>query len=345
MTNDKLTKPTDEIAALVARVAHYSESTVTDATRRSYGVEFKYFRQWAEQRNLPALPTNEAVVSCYLVALAEGQVTINWTDRQGNPRVSKKAYKVASIKHVYQAIIFHHRQAGHEWAHANPVITKVLKGLSVRKGTRGRKVQPLTIDDLKLVLSKMRERRFEELKIIRDRAMFTLCFFGAFRRGELVRLRVEDLTFTDQGLVVLLPKSKTDQEGQGQEVAILPQKDPLICPIRLMREWLEKGELKSGYLFCRIDRNGYMGKKHMTGEGFALLVKDYVEQAGLDPEVFSGHSLRAGFATSAAAAGKSLHNIMRQTRHKDERVAMSYIRHGSLFDSNATDGLGDGEDE
>lgn len=121
--------------------------------------------------------------------------------------------------------------------------------------------------------------------------------------------------------------------------------------------WAAGSETRAtaGPIFRRIDIHGCVGARQLTAQSVALIVKNVVEKAGYDPERFAGHSLRAGFATSTAAAGKTLHNIMRQGRWKSERVAMSYIRHGSLFRNNAAAGLstaviepnddGDGRDE
>jgi integrase len=204
---------------------------------------------------------------------------------------------------------------------------------------------PLQVSDLKACLAKMRERRYEDLTVIRDRSLLTLGFFGAFRRGELAVLNVEDVTFTRQGLQVEIRKSKTDPHAVGERIGITVQGDPLICPVRLLSEWLEKSETRTGPIFRRIDKSGCVGNRPLTGQAVALIVKGIVERAGYDPEQYAGHSLRSGFATSAAARGTTLHNIMRHTRHKSERIAMGYIRPASVFVANATEGLGDLEEK
>ena len=219
-----------------------------------------------------------------------------------------------------------------------------MHGIKYRKGDTKKRMAPLEIADLRACLAKMRERRFEDLTIIRDRALLALGFFSAVRRAELVALNVEDLEFTKHGLVVTIRKSKTDQFAEGVTVGIKPQKDPNVCAVALVRRYLDVSELKSGPLFRRIDsRSDCMGDRALTRQVVAMVVKQYAERAGLDPTRFAGHSLRAGFVTSAAAKGVTLHNIMRQTRHKSERVAMTYIRPATVFNNNPTDGLGDEE--
>lgn len=339
MTSD-LTGPK---SALVARAAHYGASTIQDDTIKRYASIFSHFEKWCDRLGLSPLPPEPATVACYLAALADGAVRVDY-EIKGKAFTSQKPYKFSTIQQVYTGLIQSFRGRGYEWPQAQPAIVKVMHGIAVRKGTRKRKMEPLKVDDLRNILGSLRERRFEDLTVIRDRALLSLCFFGALRRGELVKLKVEDLTFTDEGLVVLIRKSKEDPTSEGQEVGILPQKDPRVCPIALLRDWLEKSETKAGWIFRRIDRNGCMGNRPLTGQGFALLVKAHVERVGLDPENFAGHSLRAGFATTAAKKGVGLPSIMRQGRWKDQRVAMTYIRPATVLEDNATEGLSDDDE-
>lgn len=333
----------DDLRELVASAAAYSQSTITDATRLCYQQEFRRFVAWASERELPFMPTTIEVVVVYLAALADGNVEVRWLDRGGNPRSSKKAYKYGSIQHAYQAIIFCMRQNGHDWPHAHPAVTKVLRGIAFRKGTRKTRVAPMQIADLKKCLGALREKRFEDLVTYRDRAILSLGFFGALRRGEIVALKVEDLEFAPEGLILHIRKSKTDQLAAGDTVGLSLQSDPEVCPVVLLKRYLEVSGLKSGPLFRRIDpRSDCMGAKALIPQSIANLVKAVAERAGLDPEkVFSGHSLRSGFATTAAVKGKTLPKIMRQGRWKDQRTAMMYIRPATVWEDNASDGLGD----
>jgi integrase len=253
--------------------------------------------------------------------------------------------KVGTIEHAYIAIVHCQRAAGHEWPSAIPLIVKVLKGIRRRPGTRKRKMAPLEIGDLKKCLAVLRERRIDDLTVVRDRCILALGFFGGFRRAEIVGLHVEDIAFVPEGLVVTLRKSKTDQDKAGTEVALPACKDESCCPAALTRAYLKLSELKTGPLFRRIDsRSDCMGDRAVGSDLVAAIVKNTCERAGLDPVQFAAHSLRAGFATTAAKKGKSIDAIMRQGRWKDQRVAMGYIRPATLFDHNAAAGLGDEED-
>jgi integrase len=343
--NDLVKPPSAELATLAARAAYYGKSTIADRTRHEYEMQWAHFQAWCERMVLPYNPPEVSTVAVYLAALADGLVEMHWADRQGRKHTTRTAYKWASIQLAYSGLIHVIRRDGHDWPSAIPAITKVMHGIKYRKGSKQRRVAPLEIADLRACLAKMNERRIDDLGVIRDRALLSLGFFSAMRRGELAVLRVEDLEFTKDGLIVTIRRSKTDQFAEGQTVGIKPQTDPKVCPIALLKRYLEVSELKAGPLFRRIDyRSDCMGAKAFTPQAVSLIVKARVEAAGLDPERFAGHSLRAGFVTTAAAKGVTLHNIMRQTRHKSERVAMSYIRPASVFRDNATDGLGDEEE-
>jgi integrase len=338
MTADLAKRPSLE--GLVASAASYGKSTITDETRKQHEREFAKFAKWCAEYSLPSMPADPQTIMLYLAALADGNVKAEWTDRNGEKRTRQQPLKVATIEHTYSCLISAHRAHGHDWPMAHPGIVKVMKGIRVKLGTRKKRAAPMEIGDLTKALATLRDRRYDDLLTCRDRAILTLGFWGAFRRSEIVALKVDDLEFVNKGLVVHIRKSKEDQAGAGEDVAIPFAKDPHVCAVLLTKEWIRRAEMKTGPLFRRIDpRSDAIGEKHMWSDVVADLVKRVAEASGLDPEKFSGHSLRSGFATSAARAGKTLHNIMRQTRHKDSRVAMTYIRHGSLFTDNAADGI------
>ena len=160
------------------------------------------------------------------------------------------------------------------------------------------------------------------------------------RRSELVGLDVSDLAFQQEGLLVTLRRSKTDQEGQGRAVAIPFGSSIRTCPVRAIASWLELAKLDCGPVFRPIRKGGSMSTRPLTGHAVASLVKRYAKAAGLKPEVFSGHSLRAGFVTSAARAGEPERRIMRQTGHKSIEMVLRYVRQANAFQDNAANSLG-----
>jgi len=176
----------------------------------------------------------------------------------------------------------------------------------------------------------------DDLRTVRDRALLLLGFAGALRRSELVGLQYEDLRFTDEGLVLTIRHSKTDQEREGQTVGIPYGSHPETCPVRAVRTWLERSQVDSGFLFRAIGRWGReVTAKPICDHQLAKIIKTLARQAGLDPLAFSAHSLRSGLATSAAEGGATERSIMEQTRHKSLKQLRQYIRRGSLFRDNA----------
>jgi integrase len=172
----------------------------------------------------------------------------------------------------------------------------------------------------------------------RDRSLLLVGFAGALRRAELVGLDVEDLAWTEDGLVVTLRRSKTDQEGEGRRVAIPLGSTPETCAARSLRRWLEVAKVSDGPVFRVVTRHGHVGAR-LTSHSVARIVKRAAKAAGLDPSQLSGHSLRAGLATAAAKAGKSERSIMAQTGHRSVAMVRRYIREADLFVDNAANGL------
>jgi site-specific recombinase XerD len=174
-------------------------------------------------------------------------------------------------------------------------------------------------------------------KGLRDRALLLLGFAGAFRRSELVALDVGDLQFCDGGLRVRIRQSKTDQEGLGTTVAIVP--GTFACPVKATRNWIENARIASGPLFRPISKTGRVLSRRLSDRAVAEIVKAGARRVGLNPEEFSGHSLRAGFLTSAARRGASIFKMMDVSRHKSVETLRGYVRDAELFRDHAGFGL------
>jgi integrase len=169
---------------------------------------------------------------------------------------------------------------------------------------------------------------------LRDRALLLLGFAGAFRRSELVGLDVADLEFARAGVIVTLRKSKTDQEGRSRRLGIPFGSSEQTCPVRSVQAWLEAARISEGPVFRSLDRFQQVQGARLSDKAVALIIKRRAKAVGLDPARYAGHSLRAGLATSAAAAGASERVIMSQTGHRSADMVRRYIRDGSLFTSN-----------
>jgi site-specific recombinase XerD len=177
----------------------------------------------------------------------------------------------------------------------------------------------------------------EGLAGLRDRALLLLGFAGAFRRSELVALDVADTEENETGLLVTIRGSKTDQERQGVTIAIA--RGDVTCPVKALRAWLDAAGIEAGPLFRPIDKAGTVAASRLTCRSVANIVKAYAARAGFDASLFSGHSLRSGFLTSAAGNGASIFKMMDVSRHKSVDTLRGYVRDAELFKDHAGAGL------
>jgi integrase len=175
---------------------------------------------------------------------------------------------------------------------------------------------------------------------LRDRALLLLGFAGAMRRSELVGLDVSDVAQVEQGFVITIRKSKTDQHREGRKVGIPFGVRPETCPVRAVHRWLGASGVEDGPLFRSVNRHGQVLTKRLSAWAVAEVVKRSLKAAGKSARSYSGHSLRAGLVTQAAIAGASERSIQDQSGHKSLLVLRRYIRDGSLFRENAAAKVG-----
>jgi site-specific recombinase XerD len=175
-----------------------------------------------------------------------------------------------------------------------------------------------------------------DLKGLRDRALLLIGFAGALRRSELVALNIEDIEEAPDGIKITIRHSKTDQEGAGQTIAIPFGK--IACPVAALKEWIAAAGIGSGALFRSVNRYGKVGER-LTDQSVSDVVKEHAERLRLDPKQFAGHSLRAGFLTSAASRGASIFKMMDVSRHRSVDTLRGYVRDAELFKDHAGAGL------
>ena len=229
-----------------------------------------------------------------------------------------------------------HQAAGEQDPTKAAAVKLTWQGIRRAKGVAQKGRAPAVTDTIRRMVAELPEGILGQ----RDWALLLLGFAGAFRRSELVALDREDVTFSREGAVVTVRRSKTDQEGAGQRKGIPYGSRPETCPVRALQDWIETAGITTGPLFRPLNRHGQVLPGRLSDKGVARVVKRYAEAAGMDPSHYAGHSLRAGLATSAAAAGISERAIMAQTGHRSERMVRRYIRDGSLFRENAAAGVG-----
>ena len=208
-------------------------------------------------------------------------------------------------------------------------------GIKRRKGSSQIGKKPLLINNLKNIINVIDEQKIDKIKKLRDRSIIIIGFSGGFRRNEIVSLDVEDLDFVPEGLKIRIKRSKTDQFGEGSLKGLPYFDNKEYCPVRSIQEWLNISKINSGALFRRFSKGSKLTEKRLTDQTVALLIKKYLELVGIDSKNYSGHSLRSGFATSAAESGAEERTIMAMTGHKSAEMVRRYIKEANLFKNNA----------
>lgn len=287
-------------------IRHFLSHSLSSNSKRAYAADIAHFR--ASSRTIPCLPET---VAGYLAEIAD-------------------SHAVATIQRRIAAIAKAHRALGHDDPCKAEIVRAVMRGIRRTKSVAQREAQALQRDDLFTVLERIGDRPID----MRDRALLLIGFAGAFRRSELVGFNCDDVEHVRQGIVLHLRRSKTDQTGQGRKIAI-PHGRTRWCPVRHLTDWLIHAGIEEGPLFRSMDRHGRVASTRLSGDAVATILKKRVQAAGFDPATFSGHSLRAGFATSAVMAGASTFKIRAQTGHKSDAMLGRYVRDGNLFTDNA----------
>ena len=224
---------------------------------------------------------------------------------------------------------------GHYLDTKHPIIIENLMGIKRRKGSKQKGKKPLLINDLKKIIDVINKEKEADLKKLRNKALLLIGFAGGFRRNELVSLDVDDLEFVFEGLKITLKKSKTDQFGEGFTKGIPYFENSAYCPVKNIKSWLNVSKINKGAVFVRFSKGIRITNDRLSDQSVALIIKNYLISAGIDSKEYSGHSLRSGFATSAAEAGAEERSIMAITGHKSSDMVRRYIKEANLFKNNA----------
>ena len=208
-------------------------------------------------------------------------------------------------------------------------------GIKRRKGSIQKGKKPILISSLKIIIDVIDQQKREEIKKLRDRSIILIGFSGGFRRNEIVSLDYDDLDFVPEGLKINIKRSKTDQFGEGSKKALPYFDNSQYCPVVSLKNWVDITKVNSGALFRRFSKGSKLTNKRLTDQTVALLIKEYLQLAGIDSKNYSGHSLRSGFATSAAESGAEERSIMAMTGHKSTEMVRRYIKEANLFKNNA----------
>ena len=276
------------------------KNSKADNTLRAYQSDFRDFSAFCIKNGFPSLPTQPKIIALYITHLS-------------------KSSKFSTLKRRIASISVLHKLKGHYLDTKHPIIMENLHGIKRTLGTRQKAKKPILISDLKLIIKAIDEDK------IRDKALILIGFSGGFRRSELVNIHYDDIEFVTEGVKILIKRSKTDQTGEGSVKAIPYFDNQEFCPVVALKNYLTKkfSNTNEGKIF------------NISDKSVALIIKRYAKKAGLDSSKYAGHSLRSGFATTAAEFGAEERNIMAMTGHKTTQMVRRYIREANIFKNNA----------
>ena len=306
-----------DIKALQEETLLNLQSSKANNTVRAYKSDFNDFCLFCSQNGFKSLPSEPKIVSLYLTHL------------------STKDAKMSTLKRRLVSIGVIHKLKGHYLDIKHPAIIENIMGIKRRKGSVQKGKKPILISYLKRLINAIDEEDREEIKKLRDRSIILIGFSGGFRRNEIVSLDWDDLDFVPEGLKINIKRSKTDQFGEGFTKALPYFESSQYCPVLSLKNWIEISKITSGPLFRRFIKGSKLSENRLTDQTVALLIKEYLNLAGIDSKNYSGHSLRSGFATSAAESGVEERSIMVMTGHKSTEMVRRYIKDANLFKNNA----------
>ncbi|WP_246410686.1 site-specific integrase [Methylobacterium fujisawaense] len=302
--------PADTLVPL-DRAKAYAGASRSDRTRAAYSSALGVFVTWCREAGADPMPADPLTVAAYVAHLAD-------TGR-----------KPATIDLHVAAIAAAHRAGGFDNPTASEAVKATIRGARRALGTRQTRKAPATAETLRKMLRKIPDGPAG----LRDRALILLGFAAALRRSELVALDVADLERVPDGIIVHVRRSKTDQEGAGQEIAV--PRGAKLKPCEALDAWLKVAGITAGPVFRAVGKGGAVSAERLTDRSVADIVKRHASAAGLDASLFSGHSLRAGFVTSALAAGADVLKVMHVTRHTAVTTLQKYDRRARAFDDHA----------
>jgi integrase len=320
-----------ELKDLAGKALEYHDSALSENTRKAYQQGWEDFAEFCEEHGFEPAPATEQAVALYLSGRAKDLAP------------STLSQRMAAIQHA-------HDERGLSSPTRSKSVQNVMRGIRRESDRSPEQAPPLLTEHIKDMVDALpgsgnppegTEAEAAWLRGKRDRALILMGFAGAFRRSELAALHVEHIDSRPDGLLVTVPESKTDQEGEGQLVAIRRIEDSGYCPVKALRQWVAVAEVEDGPIFRGVPRSGYISRNAITGRTVGNAVKRAAEAAGLPrAKDYTGHSLRAGHITQASMEGAPDAAIQAQSRHESDRAFREYVRPQKLLENTSSAHLG-----
>ena len=326
-----------ELQESLGRLEDFAAQAQAENTIRAYAADLENFRHWCKKYDRESLPATPKTVGLYLGARAD------------DLRLSTLERRLAAIASL-------HKEEGYESpaSVAEGPLRTIWKGI-VREKTRQKDgAPPLMVEDLRSIIEHLPRYSSSDggptghltLTALRDRALLLVGWTGALRRSELVALTTEDIQLIEgEGVNVYVRRSKSDQEAEGLVKGLPYGSNKETCPVTALRQWLQAGEQNvegsfKGDIFRRFYRGESIGESAMTAQYVSTVLKRHAESAGLDPEAYSAHSLRAGFITQAIRAGKAERRVKEHSGHESWETFNEYVEEAGTFQDNPAEGIG-----
>lgn len=293
----------------------YLDNQHAASTRTKYEKGIQLFAAWCDANGMVPFPASPQTIALFLTHEAERGMSASTLEQ-----------RVAALRYA-------HRMKETDSPTSSELVKATMKGIKRTIGTQKKAKAAATIGHIKAMVAHCPDT----LGGLRDRALLLIGFAGAFRRAELAHIRIEHLEFVSEGVRIYIPKSKTDQAGKGQYVPVL--EGTHLFPVAALKTWLDRAGICDGFVFRGFWKGGRPRDKGLSPYAVATIVKKYAQMIGLHVDDFSGHSLRSGFATSAAAQGKSRDDISGVTRHTKSASLDPYIQRFEAFQNHAAEGM------
>ena len=306
-----------DIKALQDQTLNNLKSSKANNTIRAYRSDFKDFSVFCAKNGFKSFPTDSKVVALYLTYL------------------SSKGTKISTLKRRLVSLGVIHKLKGHYLDTKHPIVIENLMGIKRKIGSFQQGKKPILINQLKSIINVIDNEKTKEIKKIRDKTLILIGFGGGFRRSELVSIDYNDVELVSEGVKIVIRRSKTDQFGEGMVKGLPYFSNQNYCPVLHLKKWLELSNIKSGPIFRRFSKSFKLSENRLTDQSVALLLKNYLDVAGIENKNYSGHSLRSGFATVTAESGADERSIMAMTGHKTTQMVRRYIKEANLFKNNA----------
>jgi len=326
-----------ELQESLGRLEEYAAQAQAENTIKAYAADLEDFRHWCKRMEREWLPATPKTIGLYLGARADD-------------------LSLATLERRLAAIASLHKEEGYESpaSVAEGPLRTIWKGL-VREKTRQQDgAPPLLVEDLTSIIEHLPRYSAADdgptgeltLTSLRDRALLLVGWTGALRRSELVALTTADIQFIEgEGVNIYVRSAKADQEGEGLVKGLPYGANKETCPVTALRQWLQAAEREvegpfEGDIFRRFYRGESIGETAMTGQYVSTVLKRHAERAGLDPEAYSAHSLRAGFITQAIRAGKAERRVKEHSGHRSWETFNRYVEEAGTFQDNPAEDIG-----